>query len=571
MASKIQQQNKNVTYQDFNLVANRVSKIKEENDFPNVGYAFEYIVLEEIYSDLDDVTEYITDGPGDKGIDAVVVQNGDIDIFQFKFTEKFENCKKDGLGENPINSIESALRQITSYDQDFLESCNPILQSSIKDIWHAMQKGEVKLRVHFYTNLAEPMKHERLKLLNKRLSDFGAEVQVWGMADVISLILKNKVAPFNTSFQLSTKAWFENLSGGYKYIVGVIDALSLIESITNEEQDISEDIFDENVRMYLRRKGKINKAIFNTAVGDDNNNFFFYNNGITILCDSLEYSKTVAPFIKVQNLRIVNGSQTIHALFDAYRNPAKNPNYREKLKDISLLLRVYEVKNKEVGQKIAEFTNSQNPVKTRDLRSNDLIQAKLEEMLKDAGVHYARKKNQYYGENLPKDKIIDAEKLGQVLLAFYIEKPGAAKNSKKEIYGTHYYTIFDEEKLNTDYVLTPYKLFQKIYETISRLKKERIKLSHSVEDDEIAREKLIKFAKSNEYIFHAAYYWLTAVKLLASRKGIDISLTSLPKLEKLIIPARKIIRKLVDEHQEYSPAELFKSDTIVEELKKIIP
>ena len=199
---------KNITYQDFNLVLNRVIRTREENDFPNIGYAFEYLVLEEIYTDLDDVTEYITDGPGDQGIDAVIVQNGDIDIFQFKFTEKFDNCKKDSLSVNPINSIESALRRISSFDQDFLDSCNPILQSSIKDIWHSMEKGEVKITVHFYTNLADPIKKERLILLNKNILDFGAKVQVYGMNDLISLILKNKISPFDTTFQLSAKAWF---------------------------------------------------------------------------------------------------------------------------------------------------------------------------------------------------------------------------------------------------------------------------------------------------------------------------------------------------------------------------
>lgn len=377
-----------ITYQDFNLVLNRVIKTKEENSvFPNIGYVFEYLVLQEIYTDLDDVTEYITDGPGDQGIDAVVVQNSDIDIFQFKFTEKFDNCKKDTLGASPVNAIESALRRISSCDQEFLDSCNPALQSAIKDIWHAMEKGEVKMTIHFYTNLADPIKKERLTLLNKNLLEFGAKVQVYGMSDLISLILKNKTSPFDATFQLSTKAWFENLSGGYKYIVGVIDATSFMSSILKEEslkeESLTEDIFDENVRMYLRRKGKINSAIFKTATGEESNNFFFYNNGITILCDSLEYSKIAAPFVKTQNLRIVNGSQTIHALYEAYQNP----NYRERLKDVSLLLRVYEVKNREMGQKIAEFTNSQNPVKTRDLRSNDLIQTKLEEMLKDVDIY----------------------------------------------------------------------------------------------------------------------------------------------------------------------------------------
>ncbi len=553
-----------VTFQDFNLILNRVTKTKEENDFPNTGYAFEYLVLQEIYTDLDDVTEYITDGPGDQGIDAIIIQNGDIDIFQFKFTEKFENCKKDSLGMSPINSVESTLRRICSFDQDFLDSCNPTLQSSIKDIWLAM-KGEVKITIHFYTNLSDPMEKERLNLLNQRFIDFNAKVQVYGMNDLIELILKNKTIPFDTKFQLSTKGWFENLSGDYKYVIGAIDALSFIKSILREEQ-LTEDIFDENVRMYLRRKGKINNAIFKTATSEESDNFFFYNNGVTILCDDLKYSKTVAPSVNVKNLRVVNGSQTIHALYEVYQNPLN----QEKLSEVFLLLRIYEVEDKDIGQKIAEFTNSQNPVKSRDLRSNDPTQAKLEEMLKDVGIYYARKRDQFYGQNIPKDKIIDAEKLGQVLLAFYVEKPGSAKNSKKIIYGSNYDIVFNQEKINADYILTPFRIFQKIYDDISNLKKKKIKLSHFPENDGLARKEWIKFAKSNEYVFHAAYYWLTTIKLIASRKGIDISLDSLPKLEKLILPARKIIRKLIMAHQELTPAELFKSDTAVEELKKII-
>jgi hypothetical protein len=557
---------KKVTYQDFNLILNRVNKTRRDNDFPNIGYAFEYLVLEEIYNDVDDVTEYITDGPGDQGIDAVVVQNGEVDIFQFKFTEKFDNCKKDTLSTNPVNSIEATLRRISSYDQDFLESCNIMLQSSIKEIWRSMEEGEIKITVHFYTNLDEPLKPERINVINKHLADFGAKAQVYGINDLMSLILKNKVSPFNAKFQLSTKAWFENLSSGHKYIVGVIDALSFIESLIKEGKNLTEDIFDENVRMYLRRKGKINNAIFKTAAGDENNNFFFYNNGITIICDGLEYSKSVAPFVNIQNLKIVNGSQTVHALFEVYQNPTN----REKLRDVSVLLRIYEVKDREMGQKIAEFTNSQNPVKTRDLRSNDLVQTKLEEMLKDIDIYYARKRNQFYGENVPKDKIIDSEKLGQVLLAFYMEKPGAAKNSKKEIYGSRYDTIFDPDKINPDYILTPYRIFQKIYGTISELKKERIRLTNFVMNDAHSKKNLEKFSRSNEYLFHSAYYWLMAVKLIALRKGVDISISSLPKLEKLIMPAKKLIKKMVDGHKELSPAELFKSDTNIEELKKLI-
>ena len=47
--------------------------------------------------------------------------------------------------------------------------------------------------------------------------------------------------------------------------------------------------------------------------------FFYYNNGITVTCSHFEYPKQVRnPIINLENLQIVNGSQTIHALFEAF-------------------------------------------------------------------------------------------------------------------------------------------------------------------------------------------------------------------------------------------------------------
>jgi len=552
----------NITFVDFNLILNRVKKSFDEHKFPNIGYAFEYVVLEELYPDLDDVSEYITDGPNDHGIDAVVFQEDNvIDLFQFKFTEKFENHKSDGLKDGPINAIESALRRITAYDQDFVDSCNPLLQTAVKEMWNCMGRGEVKITVHFYTNLAEPVSSTKLRSINIVLGEFGAKSQVYGIADLMSLVLKNKTKPFNTKFQLAAKSWFENVISGSKYVVGSIDAYSLMEAIS-EDGKLVEDIFDENVRMYLRRKGKINKSIYGTAVSEENYNFFFFNNGITMLCDEMDYSKSVAPSINAYNMRIVNGSQTIHALYDVYQNPL----HADRLKEINLLLRIYEVRNKELGQKIAEFTNSQNPVKSRDLRSNDQTQAKLEEILKDAGYYYARKKNQFSNLNLGKDKIIDSEKLGQILLAYYLEKPGAAKNKKREVYGSYFSAIFDPEKISLDYVLTPFQIFQKIDSEIAELRKEKLRLSVSPKEGKEFEE----FVKSNDYLFHATYYWLTAVKLLAARKGINLTISSLPDLVNLLSPAKKILLELVNSNESQAAAQIFKSDSAVEELKRII-
>ena len=79
-------------------------------------------------------------------------------------------------------------------------------------------------------------------------------------------------------------------------------------------------------------------------------------------CDKFEYAQTQrAPVIKITNLQIVNGGQTIHALYNALLD---DPS---KLQDIDILCRLYETNNQELSTNIAEYTNSQNPVENRDI------------------------------------------------------------------------------------------------------------------------------------------------------------------------------------------------------------
>jgi len=87
-----------------------------------------------------------------------------------------------------------------------------------------------------------------------------------------------------------------------------------------KEYPVLEDAFEDNVRIYLKQRSKINRNIKETALSDDAYRFFYYNNGITITCSHFEYPKRVRnPIIELENLQIVNGSQTIHALHDAFK------------------------------------------------------------------------------------------------------------------------------------------------------------------------------------------------------------------------------------------------------------
>ena len=133
-------------------------------------------------------------------------------------------------------------------------------------------------------------------------------------------------------------------------------------------EDYSDDLFDRNVRGYLKKSNPINRDIMATSSGDLSPYFVYMNNGITITCEKFDFSPTdSSPLLNIKNAQIVNGQQTSKSLFQA--------KAEGKLKDdVKVLVRIVETTNPKLLAEIVEATNSQTRVTSRDLHSNDEIQ-----------------------------------------------------------------------------------------------------------------------------------------------------------------------------------------------------
>lgn len=236
----------------------------------------------------------------------------------------------------------------------------------------------------------------------------------------------------------------------------------------------------------------------------------------------------------------------MHALSDAYK---ESP---DKFISVELLCRIYETKDRELSSRIAECTNSQSPVKTRDIRSIDLVQIKLEKEFGALGLFYERKKNQFANES--KSLRIDAEKCGQVALAFYEQMPQEAKNKKGLIFGDKYEDIFSDTT-TAPRILLPYKLF----EFIEAQRKQRAK------------------GKSN-WLRYASYHILFAIRLLADARKIGLVHENTNKLSKLYKPASLIVgrarnidrKKAKRRKQEFADVLFFKSKSAARNVEKVI-
>jgi len=154
------------------------------------------------------------------------------------------------------------------------------------------------------------------------------------------------------------------------------------------------------------------------------------------------------------NPQIVNGGQTSHALFEAGRSGAA------RIADVRILVRIIETVDQSLTNRVAEATNSQTPIRSRDIRSNDKVQIQIENALRPLGYYYERKNDQHIAE--ANDRRIDAVKLGQVILAFVLREPDRAKTASNKIFGEYYDWIFNENILSAENILSIWKIYKQV-------------------------------------------------------------------------------------------------------------
>lgn len=490
-----------ITYslQDFSLVNSFVEKINNDNNLNSSSNAFYFFVMDCLFNLQDDeIEESITDNfylrsqnkesGHDRGIDIIYIDDSDtkahVHIFNFKYTNKFDNTKKH-FPSSEIDKILNYINLVIQQDEDLVNHVNPSLKNKTEEIWEIFKSQNPEFTIHLCSNHyhgLESNEKRRLELELGKYSNF--TVVEHTITEWVKLITKSGKKNINAKIRVIDKNYFEKSFGDIRALIAHFDAKDLVRMIMNDDEvrdkadfenfeqlvhyEILEDAFEDNVRVYLKQRTKINRNIKETALSDENHRFFYYNNGITITCDKFSYPSRRAPIVEIENLQIVNGSQTLHALFDAFK---EDPDC---LEDIDLLVRIYETENDQLTTRIAEYTNSQNPVKSRDIRAIDFMQVKLESELLSKGFYYERKKNQYSSK--PRKDRIDAEKAGQVLMAFYNDMPSEAKNKKSIIFSDKYDEVFNDS-IDASRLLLPYLLYEKIenekneWKSINALKK----------------------------------------------------------------------------------------------------
>jgi hypothetical protein len=240
-------------------------------------------------------------------------------------------------------------------------------------------------------------------------------------------------------------------------------------------------LFARNVRLWLQRT-PVNKEIEETF-RDNPREFVFSNNGITMLCENHRYDPGRKE-LRIENPRIVNGSQTLHSI-RLVANPPKNARVMLKIieipqnqpGDFSAMAK----KKKDIINKIAVRTNRQNPIKKWDLVSNDDFQNEIAAFFRRNNLFYERRQKEWKvrsgelkGTGIQRGP--DIKKLTQYIAAFnYSRKllgPVAAKLSAGSLFDEKPYNIIKEtepELVFQIYLLS--KILEKMYRKFTYISK----------------------------------------------------------------------------------------------------
>ena len=134
-------------------------------------------------------------------------------------------------------------------------------------------------------------------------------------------------------------------------------------------------LLEQNVRVFLQARSKVNRGIRDTLVHEPNM-FFAYNNGITATALAVDIRRNQGSLMlhRMTNFQIVNGGQTTASIHTAMR---KEQDLSQTYVQMKLSV-VDSQRATEVVPRISEYANSQNRIAASDFFSNHPFHIRVE-------------------------------------------------------------------------------------------------------------------------------------------------------------------------------------------------
>ena len=379
----------------------------------------------------EDIPDLICDGNGDKGLDAIAVDDEarEITLFQAKRMASESKTQGDLDIKNLIGAAEYF--KTTETVRGLLDSKpNPQLSRLLnrEEILSKVEAGYKVGRLVFVTNADLDAAGHSLVATHET---GGLGLEVWdrsALKEVADRVRRADMRSETVKLTASSSPLRDELDGNARLAVAIIPATELVKM----PGIVDMTLFSRNVRLSVG-KTRINKELAAT-VADSNEHELFVasHNGITILTEGLSVRGRT---LTLRGVSVVNGCQSMVALHAASAN--LTPELRMVVKIVEL-----PTVNSSLSDVITYRANNQNAVNMRDQRATDSTQVGLQRQVKDVfgkKFSYLIKSGESSG-----GEVLDNSLAAQLITAVYRSLPWAAVR-KLRLFDQDYREIFSSK------------------------------------------------------------------------------------------------------------------------------
>ena len=331
-----------------------------------------------------DAAKTVTDGFGDNGIDAVYFDMNSKSLYLVQSKWVNNGKKSPDLGE--MLKFKKGVENLLHAQ---FENFNDKFQAKKPEILKALDSIQVRIvLIIVYTGtqpLSQPVKRTLDEFIDKQ--NDSSEYMFLKIFDQQMLIkaISGAIVGDPINVEVAITDWGE-MSSPYYAVYGQVEATEIAQWYLEHDTKL----LAKNLRTF-KGATDVNVAIKATLTSDAHN-FWYFNNGITVLCNSIEKtarggnSKSFGVFV-CKNVSVVNGAQTVGSISEAYRQGFSNVEHAK------VLVRFISLENcpPGFGAKVTTATNTQNPVFNRDFAALDSTQERIKTEL-----WYDFNKNYFY-------------------------------------------------------------------------------------------------------------------------------------------------------------------------------
>lgn len=339
-------------------------------------------------------------------IDADKTAEKHLHLFQFKIHQ--EGFK--AISPKELDTFATTMNNIFVHPElmDEEDLKNPILKSIYDKVQHFLngRRGrKVIIHCHFINNAQGVTNSNKAAIeavSNRFLTDkqhHNFKIQAYGLREILDLAKYGKIAIDNEvlEFEIDGSQAYRFEDNANKSGIGLpkkvfVGICNVNEFINLQNKYHHNQLYAENIRLYLGDRASVNKDIIGTISSEESIWFPYMNNGISIICEKFEIGNIKngkkLP-IELYDMQIINGCQTVNALYSAKYNEQTKDNFRAS----NILVKIYQIGSDQADFKmnVIKATNNQNAVKTYSLLANDPIQIAIGEKMKMFDFVYDRK------------------------------------------------------------------------------------------------------------------------------------------------------------------------------------